>query len=248
MAAVMKILILGATSAIVHETAKLFAAEGTHLVLVARNKEKLSAVASDLRIRGANQVEEYPLDLTRMELHQNLIDTAHVNLQGIDTLLIGYGTLSNQETCQESTSETLKEFNTNCMSIISLLTIMGNYFESRRQGCIAVITSVAGDRGRQSNYVYGAAKGAVTIFLQGLRNRLSRSGVSVITIKPGFVDTPMTAHLPKNALFANPEKVGQKIHHAIRSQKDIVYVPWFWTIVMAGVRLLPERLFKRLSL
>ncbi len=244
----MNILILGATSAIAHETAKLFAAEGALLFLVARNKEKLSAVAADLRIRGAQQVEEYPLDLTNIELHQNLIDTAHTNLHGIDTVLIAHGTLSNQEACQQSAKETLTELNTNCMSPISLLTILGNYFECRQQGCIAVITSVAGDRGRQSNYVYGTAKGAVSIFLQGLRNRLSRVGVSVITIKPGFVDTPMTTHLKKNALFASPAKVGHQIVLAIKEGKDVVYIPGFWRPIMAIICRIPERVFKRLSL
>ena len=144
----MTFLIFGATSAIAHEAAKLFAAEGAIFFLVARNKEKLSAVAADLRIRGAKRVDEYPLDLTNVELHQNLIDTAHRNLQGIDTVLLAHGTLSNQEACQKNAKETLKELNTNCMSPISLLTILGNYFECRQQGCIAVITSVAGSNPR----------------------------------------------------------------------------------------------------
>jgi len=244
----MNILILGATSAIIQETAKLFASEGANIILVARNKEKLCAVAADLRIRGSGRVEEIPLDLTETVLHQNLIRTADRNLQGIDTILIGYGTLGNQKACEESTDETLKEFHTNCTSTISLLTHLGNYFENRGKGCIAVITSVAGDRGRQSNYVYGTSKGAVSIFLQGLRNRLSQAGVTVITIKPGFVDTPMTAALPKNALFSTPAKVGKKIHEAILGKKDVVYIPWFWTVIMAGICLLPEKLFKRLSL
>jgi short-subunit dehydrogenase len=137
---------------------------------------------------------------------------------------------------------------TNCISVISLLTHLANYFEKQRSGCVAVITSVAGDRGRQSNYVYGAAKGAVNIFLQGMRNRLSKVGVTVLTIKPGLVDTPMTAGLPKNFLFADPAVVGTRIFNAIMRGKEIVYVPWFWRWIMLIIRTIPESVFKRMKL
>jgi decaprenylphospho-beta-D-erythro-pentofuranosid-2-ulose 2-reductase len=144
--------------------------------------------------------------------------------------------------------EILKEFTTNCTSVISLLTILADYFEQQRRGCIAVISSVAGDRGRQSNYVYGAAKGAVTVFLQGLRNRLHKSGVAVITIKPGTVDTPMTASLKKGLLFASASSVGQGIYAAMKNRKEIVYLPWYWRPIMFIVRSIPEPIFKKLSL
>jgi len=107
---------------------------------------------------------------------------------------------------------------------------------------------VAGDRGRQSNYVYGAAKGAVSIFLQGLRNRLTPFGVTVLTLKPGFVDTPMTAHIPKNPLFANPKSVGKRIYKAVKNQEDVVYIPSFWRPIMTMITHIPERFFKRLEL
>jgi short-subunit dehydrogenase len=132
--------------------------------------------------------------------------------------------------------------------VISLLTISANYFEQRRRGCIAVISSVAGDRGRKSNYVYGTAKAALTTFLQGLRNRLSSSGVTVVTVKPGFVATPMTAHMKSGLLTASPQAVGQGIYEAMMKKKDVVYLPWFWQPIMFIVKSIPESVFKRLSL
>ena len=163
----------------------------------------------------------------------------------VDVVLIAYGTLSDQARCQLDADLTRQELNTNFLSVVSLLTILANYFEGRHQGCIAVISSVAGDRGRQSNYVYGTAKGGLNIFLQGLRNRLYRSGVSVITVKPGFVDTPMTTSLPKNFLYADPRLVGRKIFDSILKRHDVVYVPWFWRWVMLVIKLVPEGIFKR---
>ncbi|MCG8081658.1 MAG: SDR family NAD(P)-dependent oxidoreductase, partial [Candidatus Thiodiazotropha taylori] len=141
-----------------------------------------------------------------------------------------------------------KEFEVNALTTISLLTNLANYFEAQQRGSIVVISSVAGDRGRQSNYVYGAAKGAVTIFLQGLRNRLTKSGVNVLTVKPGFVDTPMTADFPKGALWASSEKVAQDINKAIDAQKSVAYVPWFWRYIMLIIKSIPEMVFKKLSL
>ena len=129
-----------------------------------------------------------------------------------------------------------------------MASIAANYFEKEKKGCIAVISSVAGDRGRQSNYIYGAAKGGVTTFLQGLRNRLSPSGVSVVTIKPGMVDTPMTAHLPKSPLFAKPSDVGKGIYKAMLAGKDIAYLPVYWKLIMFVIKIIPEGIFKKMRL
>jgi short-subunit dehydrogenase len=241
-------MIVGATSAIAHETAKCFAGEGADLFLVARSPEKLDAVAADLRVRGANRVETFELDLTDLERHEELLQRAIERLDWLDALLIAHGTLGDQRKCELSVAETLKELTTNELSVISLLTLAANYFEQRRKGCIAVISSVAGDRGRKSNYVYGTAKAAVSIFLQGLRNRLSKSNVTVVTIKPGTVDTPMTASLKKGLLFAKPEVVGAGIHKAIKQRKDIVYLPAYWLPIMLIIRSIPERVFKRMSI
>ena len=244
----MKVLIVGANSAIAQETARCFAQDGAALFLVGRSEQKLIDSKMDLLVRGAEQVYGTALDLCVLDRHQELIETALTTLNGLDAVLIAHGTLSNQKHCEHSVEETIKELTTNCLSTIALLTVLANYFEQQRKGCIAVITSVAGDRGRQSNYVYGAGKGAVSIYLQGLRNRLSPTGVSVVTIKPGFVDTPMTAGVKKNPLFADAETVGRRIYHAMKDPKDVVYVPWFWSPIMTMIRGIPERVFKTLSL
>ena len=243
-----KVLIVGATSAIAYETAKCFAQDGAELFLVGRNAEKLTTIANDLKVRGAKRAETFLLDLNDLDRHQELLDTAISTLGVLDMLLIAHGTLGDQQKCQRSVSKTLKEFTTNCTSVISLLTILADYFEQQKRGCIAVISSVAGDRGRQSNYVYGAAKGALSVFLQGLRNRLSKSGVAVVTVKPGLIDTPMTAAVKKGLLAASAKGVGEGIYRAMKSRKEVVYLPWFWRPIMLIVRTIPEPVFKRLSM
>lgn len=244
----MKLLILGATSAIAHETAKNFAADGADIVVVARNEAKLNLVRDDLQVRGAKSVTAITADLNDLNHHANLLEQVKAMLGGLDAVLVAHGTLGDQAASQASLDTTLQEFTTNGLSYISLLTLLGNHFEAQRQGCIAVISSVAGDRGRGSNYVYGSAKSAVTAFTSGLRNRLSKVDVAVVTIKPGFVDTPMTAHIKKNALFAKPDAVGKRIYQAMLKGEGVVYVPWFWQYVMMIIRAVPEGIFKKLSL
>ncbi len=244
----MKLMIIGATSAIAHETAKHFATDGAEFFLVGRNPDKLTAVQHDLEVRGAACVALHILDLNDLEQHPALISAAYDTLGDLDAVLIAHGTLPDQAQVQASVEDTLQEFTTNALSTISLLTLLAERFEPQRRGCIAVISSVAGDRGRGSNYIYGTAKGAVSLFTSGLRARLSKVGVAVVTIKPGFVDTPMTAHLKKNPLFAKPASVGRRIYTAMLKGEDIVYMPWFWRYIMWIIRHIPERVFKKLSL
>ena len=195
------ILILGATSAIAKQTTRLFAADEHNLYLVARNEDKLISMKQDMLVRGAKDVHYEQMDLAEENKHAELIKRVTDTMGSIDTVLIAYGTLGEQKKSEESYSNTLKELQINCLSILSLLTIIANQLELQKSGSIAVISSVAGDRGRQSNYIYGTAKGALTIFLQGLRNRLAKSNVHVLTIKPGFVDTPMTKDIKKGLLW-----------------------------------------------
>lgn len=244
----MKLMIVGATSAIAQETARYFARDGAEFFLVGRNAEKLAAVQRDLQVRGATRVVSYTFDLNDLAQHHALVSAAYDALGGLDAVLIAHGTLTDQVKAQTSVEETLREIQTNALSYISLLTLLAERFERQQRGCLAVISSVAGDRGRGSNYIYGTAKGAVSLFTSGLRARLSRVGVSVVTIKPGFVDTPMTAHLKKNLLYARPESVGKRIYKAMLKGEDIVYVPWFWRYIMLVICLIPERWFKRLAL
>ncbi len=244
-----RILIIGATSAIAQATARLWVSAETRFFLVARDAAKLSIVAEDLRTRGAAEVFTQVLDVNQCEQHLQLIDSAFNRLQGLDIALIAHGVLDNQADGEQSYTVALHSLQTNFLSVVSLLTPLANVLEKQRYGCIAVISSVAGDRGRQSNYIYGAAKGGLSLFLQGLRNRLSKANVNVLTIKPGFVDTPMTAHIqPKGALWATPEKIGQGIVNAIAKRKDIVYLPAFWWVIMSIIKAIPETIFKRLKL
>jgi decaprenylphospho-beta-D-erythro-pentofuranosid-2-ulose 2-reductase len=138
-------------------------------------------------------------------------------------------------------------YRTNFLSPASLIAWLANYFEGRGHGCLAVISSVAGDRGRKSNYVYGASKGALTILLDGVRNRVDRMGVHVLTIKPGFVATPMTAHLPRGPLFAQPRTIGRGILEAVAARRDTVYLPGFWRVLMFVIRAIPASIFKNMN-
>jgi len=243
-----RILIIGATSAIAEHCARIWAAEGDALHLVARNEQHVQLIASDLKVRGDSEVTTYVTDLNNMDKHEKLLDVADAALGGVDIVLIAHGTLSNQKSCELSVHETLAEIQTNALSTISLLTLIANRFEAKKSGTICVISSVAGDRGRASNYVYGSAKAMVTAFTSGLRQRLYKSNVSVVTIKPGFVDTPMTTGFKKGVLWAKPTTVAVSIVKAIDKNKSELYAPAFWLVLIAVVKFIPEQIFRRISL
>jgi decaprenylphospho-beta-D-erythro-pentofuranosid-2-ulose 2-reductase len=245
---VKRVLILGASSAIAEHTARLFAARGDQLLLVARNAQRLKTISDDLRVRGASDCDYRVADLSDTAVHTELLRDATKALGGLDIVLITYGTLGDQTASERDFAYALQEIQTNCLSVLSLLTLLANQFEQQGEGAIAVISSVAGDRGRQSNYVYGTAKGALTIFLQGLRNRLGKTKVQVLTIKPGFVDSPMTKDFKKGLLWVKPAVIAQGIVSAIDKRKDVVYLPFFWRYIMLIIKLIPEKIFKRLSL
>lgn len=243
-----KVLILGATSAIAQESAKIFAAKGDPLFLVGRHEGRLKIICDDLRVRSPAAVHYAVSDLNRLEQHEALIERATETLGGLDTVLIAHGTLSDQAACEQSIQTTEQELRTNLLGPISLLTLIANRFEQQRTGCIVAISSVAGDRGRRSNYVYGTAKGGLTIFLQGLRHRLHAAGVQVLTVKPGFVDTPMTQSFKKGFLWVGPDYIARGIDSAIERGRTTVYLPWFWAAIMAAIKATPERIFCRLAL
>jgi short-subunit dehydrogenase len=242
------LLIVGATSAIAEALARRYATSGASFFLAARDVEKAGAIADDLRARGAGRVETHPFDAGDADGQEAMLQAAASAFAKIDIAVVAYGTLPDQEAVERDPAAVAAAFETNASSVVTLLTRLGNVFEAQRAGTIVVISSVAGDRGRKSNYVYGAAKGAVSLFAQGLRARLAHAGVHVLTVKPGLVDTPMTAHLPKNRLFASPDAVAARIQRAIERRRDVVYAPGFWRPVMAGVRAVPERWFKRMRL
>lgn len=243
-----KVLIIGATSAIAEATARILAARGDALYLVGRNEARLGAIAADLSVRGSSRVGSEVLDANDLAAHEPMLARAEAFLSGCDLVLIAHGTLSDQKACESSVELTLQEINTNAISVVALLTRIANRLAQRRAGTIAVISSVAGDRGRGSNYVYGSAKALVTAFLSGLRQRLGKLGVNVVTVKPGFVDTPMTAAFAKGPLWARPERVAAGIVRAVDRRSGTVYLPGFWRPIMMVIRAIPERLFLHLSL
>lgn len=243
-----RVLILGATSAIAQETCRCFAAEHARIILAARDASKLQAVADDLLVRGAESVKIIAGDLASDELRSAVLSQAIGEWQGIDAALIAYGVLPDQLACEAEPVALHTAMETNWVSVAGWLSELANVFESQRSGVLAVIGSVAGDRGRRSNYIYGSAKAAIETFASGLRQRLTPAGVSVVLIKPGWVSTPMTAHLPKNSLYARPEKVGRAIYKVMLSPRPVVYLPWFWKWIMMIIKLIPEPIFKKLKL
>lgn len=242
-----KIIIFGATSAIAQATIKLFAKAGHDCCLVARDAEKLDILEKDLDVRGLT-VMTIVSELSDTAQHPALFEKIASQFGKYDEVLIAYGTLSRQADCENDYQQTYNELNINFLSVVSLLTTIAADFEDRQSGQIAVISSVAGDRGRQSNYIYGTAKGALSIYLQGLRNRLAKSNVNVLIIKPGFVDTPMTSEFAKGLLWATPDKVAEGIFNAMYKRRTVVYLPWFWQWIMLIIKLIPESIFKKLNL
>jgi len=243
----MKILIIGATSAIAKASARIYAELGCSLHLIARRDDQLALLASDLLVRGASTVSHSVLDLNKFAAHEKTLDAAFTELGGIDIALICHGSLPDQEKVEQNFKQAQKEINTNGISIISLLTELTPKFIEQQQGSIAVITSVAGDRGRQPNFVYGAAKSLVSTYLQGLRGKLLAYNVNIVDIRPGLVDSPMTAQFPKGPLWSSPECIAQKIVKSIRRGSHTVYAPGYWRVIMFVVSAIPEFIFKRLK-
>ena len=246
----MNILIVGASSAIAEATAQFYAqSERANFFLVARNESKLSVIKDDLLVRGAHQVDVEIADLADITQTNAWLTQAFSVLGRIDLVLIAQGILGEQDKAEQDLTHMHEILQVNGISQIDLLAQLANRMEQQAGGTIACISSVAGDRGRPSNYVYGTSKAMVSTFLQGIRARLSHAGVNVITIKPGFVDTPMTADIDKGGpLWATPEMIAEGIAKAVESKRSVVYLPWFWQYIMLIIKHIPEFIFKRLKL
>lgn len=243
------VLIIGATSAIASKFLEQIASESTHLFLIAKEADQLTIIKNDLEMRKNTQVDTLQLDVTEIDKITEAIGVAQSTLGLIDIALIAHGTLPEQDTCDADIEETSFHFQINATATILLCQQLANIFEEQKHGTFVVMSSVAGDRGRQSNYLYGAAKGSVSIFLQGLRNRLTKSKVRVLTIKPGFVDTPMTAHLPKNPLYSSADSIAKGIIKAVQRNKNKeIYLPGYWRLIMLIIKSIPNKIFNRLSL
>jgi len=243
-----KILIIGATSAIAESCAKIWSSRGESIFLVAKNKEKLDLLETNLKNQGSKDISSFLMDVNNLEDHKKMFDEAENKLKEINIVLIAHGTLSDQDECEKDVNKTIEEIKTNAISTIALLTEISNRFANNKSGIIAVISSVSGDRGRASNYVYGSAKAMVSTFTSGLRQRLNKYNVSVVTIKPGFVDTPMTKNMKKGLLWAKPSAVAAKIVSGIENRKDEIYVPSFWRVIMFFIKLIPNFVFKKIHL
>jgi short-subunit dehydrogenase len=243
MTAPAKVTILGASSTIAEACARLWAARGAELFLAGRRAESLEAIANDLKVRGAGAVTVWAGDLADTGQHAMLLDA----MGSPDVVLIAWGTLTDQARAQTEPGYAAGELAVNFTAPATLLLALA---EQLAPGAvIACITSVAGDRGRQSNFVYGSAKGGLQRFLEGLRHRLHSRGIAVLDIRPGFVTTAMTAHLPQQGpLWARPEAVARDIVRAVDRRQAVLYTPWFWRWIMLAVRSTPRFLFHRTRL
>ncbi len=242
-----KILVLGGYSGIAQAVLNILVSQEVTLYLVGRDEQKLQIVKDHLSAYGKSKVILDVFDLNNIQQHKDLLDRAIQQMNGLDILFVCYGILPNQRNLEEEPEMSINNYMTNAISTINFVSLAANYFEEKNQGTIAVVTSVAGDRGRKSNYFYGSAKACVDTFLEGLRHRLFRKNVHIITIKPGLVDTPMVKDLEKKILVARPERVARDIVNALDAKKKIVYTPSFFRFIMLIVKLLPRSIFYRLN-
>ncbi len=237
------VLIFGATSAIAQAVARRYAERGDRLFVVGRNQSKLGALVGEL---GRACVGHMAADLDDTDANDRRVREALDRLGSIDIGLIAHGLLGDQMETERSWSSAEAVLHTNLMSVVSLVIPIANVLEEQGRGHLGVMSSVAGERGRPRNYTYGAAKGALTLYLQGVRSRLWNAGVAVHTLKLGPVDTPMTETHTKNALFATPEGVARSIVRRLDGPGGEAYVPKYWAPIMGVVRSLPEPVFQRL--
>ena len=240
------VLILGASSDIAKATARQYAREGCTILLAGRRAETLEAFSQDLTIRYKVVARYITFDAADPASHALFYHTLN---PAPDIVICAFGELGEQEQAEQDWASCNRIIQANYTGAVSILNIVANDMAARRSGTIVGISSVAGDRGRQSNYIYGSAKAGFTAYLSGLRNRLYRSGVHVVTVKPGFVNTKMTSGLKlPGPLTAQPAQVAAAIHKAVRKKSNVIYVLWMWRWIMLIIRSVPEGIFKKLKL
>lgn len=249
MAAKSRILVLGATSAIAEHWCRLRAAAGDSLLLVARDGEKLSAIAADLTARGAT-VGTAVEDLSDTSDADTRFARWTGTMGGVDLVFLAYGVLGDQQESQGDTDALLKGIQANFTSAVVWCELAARKFEEAGAGTLVAISSVAGDRGRRTNYAYGAAKAGLSTYLEGLAHRFAGTNVTVVCVKPGFVATPMTAHIEgrDGPLWATPDQVAADIQKAIEKRKPEIYTRWFWFFVMMIIRNLPRPIFNKMKI
>jgi short-subunit dehydrogenase len=243
-----KVLILGATSGIARAIATELANRGSRLFLAGRDLQELERAASDLRTRYQVEVLTGEVEAEQYSIHSDFIDRVVEGLHGLDGVVFAIGLLGSQPDDSNNPEPAARIVGVNLTSAVSLVGAAANYMETQGQGFIVGLSSVAGDRGRQSNYVYGAAKAGFSTYLQGLRNRLEGKGVRVYTLKLGFVDTAMTYGMDGLFLVASPEQIAASTLKILGKSSGIYYLPGFWRWIMLFIRMIPERVFKKLSL
>jgi decaprenylphospho-beta-D-erythro-pentofuranosid-2-ulose 2-reductase len=243
------VLVVGATSGIGRAVAKRWAAAGYRVILAGRDLPEIERDAADLRLRYGVEAAALPFEALRFDEHPAFFDAATKQFEsGLDTIILCHGLMHPQGKAQDDFALAREMIDANYTSAVSVLNRAGNYFQSRGHGTICVVSSVAGDRGRQSNFLYGSSKAALTTYTLGLRHRLGRLGIKVVTIKPGFVDTAMTWGLPGLFLVASPEKVARDMFRACRRDRPVAYAPWFWRYIMMIIRSVPDFVFKKTKL
>lgn len=242
--------ILGARSVVAQAIAREFAADGYDLVLAGRDTEEIGRIAADVTTRHQTACTALAFDATDVDSHDAFLAQCDETLGGLPTgVVLCFGYMPEQKDAEQDFALVQRIIDTNYTGSVSICERVATRFEQRGSGFIAVLTSVAGDRGRKKNYLYGASKGALNVYLQGLRNRLHAAGVQVTTIKPGFMDTAMTygMDLPK-ALTASPEAAGKAIYKAIAKKRDEAYVLFMWRYIMMIIKAIPEWQFKKMDI
>lgn len=240
------VLLLGAGSDMAMAIARKMAAAGYHIQLAARNSQRLVPLQSDIIIRSSVNCTIHEFDANEFLTHLDFWNQLPVKP---DISICVFGYMTDNEKAREDCEETVKTISTNFTGAVSILNIISRHYEQINAGTIVGISSVAGERGRQSNFIYGSAKAGFTAYLSGLRNRMFHNAVHVVTILPGFVYTRMTESIKLPPLLtAQPEDVAAAVQKAIIKKRNVVYVKWFWRWIMLIIKLIPEFMFKKLKL